>query len=147
MMRYRDGYFSIPIDDVREIVSIPRDQVYAVHRHVTIDVRGELIPLISMGGTFQWNGVPDQATALATSANGAVNVVVLNARGKTLGLSVDSLVGRADLVIKSLAENFQPVRGLSGASILGDGAVCLMLDSAALVELASERAQSDTARR
>ena len=43
-------------------------------------------------------------------------------------------------------ENFQPVRGLSGASILGDGAVCLMLDSAALVELASEKAQSTTGR-
>jgi len=145
MMRYRGEYFSIPLDDVREIVSIPRDQVYAVHRHVTIDVRGELIPLISMGGTFQWNGPRDQSAPASTS--GPVNVVVLNARGKTLGLSVDSLVGRADLVIKSLTENFQPVRGLSGASILGDGAVCLMLDSAALVELASERAQTDTSRR
>ena len=60
MMRYRSEYFSIPLDDVREIVSVPRDQVHSVHRHVAIDVRGELIPLISMGGTFEWNGAADR---------------------------------------------------------------------------------------
>jgi two-component system chemotaxis sensor kinase CheA len=145
LMRYQDDYFSIPIEDVREIVSIPRDQVHAVHRYVTIDVRGELIPLVSMGGIFTWNsstnGSAGHPTAAAV-ANGAVTVVILHSRGKTLGLSVDSLVGRSDLVIKSLSENLHPVRGLSGASILGDGAVCLMLDCAALVELASEPAKS-----
>ncbi len=141
MIRYREGYFSIPIDDVREIVSIPRDEVYSIHRHVTIDVRGELIPLISMGAAFTWNAA-GAVPADPPPANALLNVVVLNARGKTLGLSVDSLVGRADLVIKSLTENFQPIRGLSGASILGDGTVCLMIDPAALIELAVERAQS-----
>lgn len=148
LMRFRDGFFSIPIEDVREIVSIPRDQVHSVHRHVTIDVRGELIALVGMGGIFTWrNGENRQESpAAAASAQGAVNVVILHARGKTLGLSVDSLVGRADLVIKSLSENLYPVRGLSGASILGDGAVCLMLDPAALIELASERVQSGSVR-
>lgn len=144
MMRYRHDYFSIPIDDVREIVSIPRDQVYSVHHLITIDVRGELIPLVSMEGVFHWASTAvdsSESEAASGPASGAVNVVVVNTRGKTLGLSVDSLVGRADLVIKSLSENFQPVRGLSGASILGDGAVCLMLDSAAIIELASERAR------
>ncbi len=145
LIRYRNEDYSIPIDDVREIVSIPRDQVYAVHRHLTIDVRGELIPLVSMGNVFAWRNVGGKMETPA-AANGAVNVVVLHARGKTVGLSVDSLVGRADLVIKSLSENLYPVRGLSGASILGDGAVCLMLDAAALIELASERAQSSPTR-
>lgn len=143
MMRYREGYFSIPIDDVREIVSINRDQVHSIHRHVTIDVRGELIPLFSMKGVFHWAGDGTGRNPLAPSgANELINVVIIHTRGKTFGLAVDSLVGRGDLVIKSLSENFQPVRGLSGASILGDGAVCLMLDSAALLELASERPQS-----
>jgi two-component system chemotaxis sensor kinase CheA len=75
----------------------------------------------------------------------SLNVVVLQSRGKTLGLSVDSLVGRADIVVKSLSENFMPVRGLSGASILGDGSVSLMLDPADLIELASERATAGAA--
>lgn len=143
MMQYRDDFFSIPLDDVREIVSIPRDEVHSVHRHVTINVRGELIPLVSMRGIFQWSASDNAASeAIVGATTGMVNVVVIHVRGKTLGLTVDSLVGRGDLVIKSLSENFQPVRGLSGASILGDGAVCLMLDSTALLDLASERTQT-----
>ena len=124
------------------------DEVHVVHRHVTIEVRGQLIPLVSMAKIFSWQPSVDRATAsqAAVASGGSVNVVVVQSRGKTLGLSVDSLVGRGDLVIKSLSENFYPVRGLSGASILGDGAVCLMLDSAALIEMASERPQSGSVR-
>ncbi len=144
MMRYRNDFFSIPLDDVREIVSIPRVQIHSVHRHVTIDVRGELIPLVSMKGVFKWATIADSSESSVASASRTVNIVVIHSRGKTLGLAVDSLVGRADLVVKTLAENFQPVRGLSGASILGDGAVCLMLDSAALIELAADRTASAT---
>ena len=55
-------------------------------------------------------------------------MVILQSSGKTMGLRVDELLGSQDIVIKSLSENFVDIRGLSGASILGDGAVCLMLD-------------------
>lgn len=142
LVRYEDDFFSLPIEDVREIVSIPQSEVQVVHRHVTIKVRGELIPLMGMGAIFETKSAAGSSIGSNTGtspAGGTVNVVVLHARGKTLGLSVDSLVGRAHLVIKSLSENLYPVRGVSGASILGDGAVCLMLDSATLIEMASER--------
>lgn len=146
MVRYGADCFSIPIDDVREIVSVPRSQVHRINRYETIDVRGDLIPLISMRGVFQWtwSGTAESAKS-PTCSSDAVNVVVIQARGRTLGLAVDSLVGRADLVVKSLSENYQPVRGLSGASILGDGAVCLMLDSSTLIELASDRVTTGAA--
>lgn len=139
LIRHQDGHFSIPIDDVREIVSVSPDKIHAVHRHLTIDVRGELISLATMEHLFDWNRPnPRQAAEGGQSRN--VNVVLLTARGKTMGLCVDALVGRADIVIKSLSENFVAIRGLSGASIMGDGSVCLMLDCASLIELASERA-------
>lgn len=140
LIRFRDGYFSLPIDDVREIVSVPQDKVYAVHRHQTIDVRGELIPLFTMDDLFEWNPpYSSHDENRRTAPQRSLNVVILHSRGKTLGLCVDTLVGRADIVIKSLSENFVQIRGLSGASIMGDGAVCLMLDSMILFELASER--------
>lgn len=139
LIRHQNGHFSIPIDDVREIVSVSPDKVHAVHRHLTIDVRGELISLATMENLFDWNR-PNPMSAIETAANRNVNVVLLTARGKTMGLCVDALVGRADIVIKSLSENFTAIRGLSGASIMGDGSVCLMLDCASLIELASERA-------
>ncbi|MBM4075178.1 MAG: hypothetical protein FJ267_06000 [Planctomycetes bacterium] len=99
-----------------------------------------MVPLVSMNGVFLWSHRHNRTShseKLEGISNGMVNVIVLHGRGKTLGLSVDSLVGRGDMVIKSLSENFVAVRGLSGASILGDGSVCLMLDSSALIELAS----------
>ncbi len=146
LVRFRDSCFSIPIDDVREIVSVPRNQVHLVHRFSTIDVRGELVPLMDMAGIFAWNEQGnDQVDESAGGERNALNVVILQSRNKTLGLSVDSLVGRADVVIKSLSENFTPVRGLSGASILGDGSVSLMLDTTALIELATERTSVRTA--
>ena len=147
LIRDRDGHFSIPIDDVREIVSVAPDKIHAVHRHLTIDVRGELISLATMENVFDWNRSNPATAADPVSSTRNVNVVLLNARGKTLGLCVDALVGRADIVIKSLSENFIPIRGLSGASIMGDGTVCLMLDCSSLIELASERIVSRTGSR
>jgi two-component system chemotaxis sensor kinase CheA len=140
IIRFRDDHFSIPIDDVREIVSVKSDQIYNVHRHTTIEVRGELIPLVRMDNIFEWNQVYDIPTPKQSTR--IFNVVLLHSRGTTLGLCVDALVGRADIVIKSLTENFVAIRGISGASVMGNGAVCLMLDCMALVEIASNHNRS-----
>ena len=147
LIRNRDGHFSIPIDDVREIVSISPDEIHAVHRHLTIDVRGELISLVTMENIFDWTASAEPRLTDGSTTNRNINVVLLYSRGRTLGLCVDALVGRADIVIKSLSENFVAIRGLSGASIMGDGTVCLMLDCASLIELASERAVAHGASR
>ncbi len=139
LVKFGHDHFSIPIDDVREIVSISREQVHTVQNKRLIEVRGELIPLVGMGSIFEWNGNDSQSAPGSRQHSHSetpdqLNIVVLHSRGRKLGLSVDSLVGRADLVIKSLAENFTQIQGLSGASILGDGTVCLMLDAASLVD-------------
>jgi two-component system chemotaxis sensor kinase CheA len=137
LFRCGTGYFAVPIDDVREIVSVLPQQIHAIHRHQAIEVRGALVPLYRLDGIFRWHGSgPGFAASAADSTdNRRQEVLILQARGKTLGLSVDSLIGRSNLVIKSLSDNYIPVRGLSGAGILGDGTVCLMLDSPAIVDL------------
>jgi two-component system chemotaxis sensor kinase CheA len=56
-----------------------------------------------------------------------------------MALRVDEMIGSQEIVIKSLAENFVQIRGLSGASILGDGTVCLMLDVSTAMDLAVAR--------
>ncbi|MFM8476200.1 MAG: chemotaxis protein CheW [Planctomycetaceae bacterium] len=139
LFRCGTGYFAVPIDDVREIVSVLPRQIHAIHRHQAIEVRGALVPLYRLDGIFRWHGSgPGVAATDADSTdNRRQEVLILQARGKTLGLSVDSLIGRSNLVIKSLSDNYIPVRGLSGAGILGDGTVCLMLDSPAIADLTS----------
>jgi two-component system chemotaxis sensor kinase CheA len=154
LVRIHGVVFSIPIDDVREIVSLYPCDMVTVRGKQTFDVRGEFMPLVSLDNVFRWNRQdPCNSDSLASEGAPAsedwVAVIVLQAMGKTLGLRVDELMGSQDIVIKSLAENFRDIRGLSGASILGDGTVCLMLDAGQLIEMATSAPQSDnrTARR
>ncbi|SFH74594.1 chemotaxis protein CheA [Planctomicrobium piriforme] len=152
MIRFHEGIYSIPLDDVREIVFMPWDRIHTVHHRQTIEVRGQFIPLARMDTIFTWNDLSatSQATGptatLAAETNSApthgVNVVILQSSGRTLGLCVDELLGGANIVIKSLTENFKNIFGLSGASVKGDGTVCLMLDTAAIFELAARQTKA-----
>ena len=62
-------------------------------------------------------------------------LVVVEAEGRKVGLMVDELLGQQQVVIKSLDSNFRSVPGISGATILGDGMVSLILDTSGLVQM------------
>jgi two-component system chemotaxis sensor kinase CheA len=134
LVRVHDVIFAIPIDDVREIVSVHPPDIVTIQGKQTFDVRGEFIPLVQIDDVFAWR---ELASSLDRGAadDGRVDVVILHAGSKTLGLRVAELLGSQDIVVKSLAENLAHVRGLSGASILGDGTVCLMLDVGAVLDM------------
>jgi two-component system chemotaxis sensor kinase CheA len=72
-------------------------------------------------------------------------VVVLQATGRPIGLRVDELLGGQDVVIKSLSDNFIKIRGLSGASILGDGSVSLMLDVGTFIDMVTRPLRTNEA--
>ncbi|MCY2964665.1 MAG: chemotaxis protein CheW, partial [Planctomycetota bacterium] len=136
LFRLRHGMFAVPIDGVREIVSVPLAEIVTIHGRHTFEVRGEFIPLVDIDDVFDWHEATTNHTVPASRDAKRVNVVILQATNETIGLRVDELHGGQDIVIKSLAENFVHIRGLSGASILGDGSVCLLLDVAAAIDLA-----------
>ena len=119
-----------------------RNDVITVQGTQTIDVRDEFIPLVSIDELFDWHGIDyghhGIDTRDANPSNQTGEVVILQASGKNIGLRVDELLGSQDLVIKSLSDNFIHLRGLSGASILGDGSVCLMLDVGTVVQMAAQ---------
>lgn len=140
LFRVRHGIFAVPIDAVREIVSVPVNEIFSIHGRHTCEVRGEFIPLVDIDDVFDWPGSgTGQRVARASGDVKEVNVVILAAMSETIGLRVEELQGGQDIVIKSLVENFMHIRGLSGASILGDGTVCLLLDVVAAIELAISR--------
>ncbi len=132
----------MPIDDVREIVSVKQENVITVQGTPMIDVRDEFIPLVSINHLFDWHGIDYGHHRIDTwdvdLGNQTGEVVILRASGKTIGLRVDELLGSQDLVIKSISDNFIHLRGLSGASILGDGSVCLMLDVGTVFQMAAQ---------
>ena len=140
LFRLKHGVFAAPIENVREIVSVRDCEIISVHGKNSIEVRGEFIPLVNIDDVFDWhdydycggteNDVFDPADA---------NIIILSTISRTMGLYVHELKGCQDLVVKSLDENFTHIRGLSGASILGDGSVCLLLDVVSCIDLAHER--------
>jgi two-component system chemotaxis sensor kinase CheA len=64
-------------------------------------------------------------------------LVIVGEGDRQVGLVVDRVLGEEDVVIKSIADNYRNVGGVSGASILGDGRISLILDPPALIEMAS----------
>ncbi len=117
--------FAIPLASVTETMRVPVSEISSVNREKVIQHRGRVLPLVYLG------------TALGSHRNGVdlerAYVVVVGAEGDQVGIIVESLIGEQQVVIKSLGNYIGDVRGLSGATILGDGRVALILDVLALV--------------
>jgi two-component system chemotaxis sensor kinase CheA len=93
-----------------------------------IQVRDEYLPVIALHEVFR---IPGAITALDQGI-----LVVLESDGVKAALFVDAMVGQQQVVIKSLESNYRKVSGISGATIMGDGHVALILDVSALVGMA-----------
>ena len=98
----------------------------------TFRMRGEYLPIIRLGDVF---GAETRAQRLEEGL-----IVVVEGDGRRVGLFVDELLGQQQVVIKSLEANYRKVDGLSGATILGDGSVALILDVPSLVRVANQQA-------
>jgi two-component system chemotaxis sensor kinase CheA len=130
LFRVGEGVFGVPIENVREIVSASGLNTVATGGRTLADIRGEMLPLVSTHDLFHWS---------SSIGNGQADaVIVLQSGHRLLGLRADTLLGGQDVVIKPLDENFLHVRGLGGASVLGDGSVCLLLDTASCIDLAQQ---------
>jgi len=90
-----------------------------------IKVRGEYLPLIPL---YQMFGIEPRFTDASEGI-----VVILESDGRKAALFIDELVGQQQVVVKNLESNYRKVAGISGATILGDGGVSLIIDVAALL--------------
>jgi two-component system chemotaxis sensor kinase CheA len=128
--------FVIPTLSVRESFRPQEAHVTTVHgRGELVDVRGRLVPLLRLGDHLGVRaGIRDPHRGI---------VVVVEAGHERRGLLVDELLGKQEVVIKSLGETFASQKVFAGAAILGDGRVGLILDATALVRL--QRRNTETA--
>ena len=131
--------FATPIESVLEIVCIEPCELRTVHGMLTARVRNRTISVVELKDLFQWNRA---STNSFTRDPNSTTLVIIGSEGREIGLAVDELLGEEDIVIKSMAENYQNIHGLSGASILGDGSVSLILDPTALIELAARQSNA-----
>ncbi len=121
--------FAFPVESVVEIVACNAEDIQSIYGAPAAQIRGRTVPVVRLGELFD-------ETRVAQPPEERLTLVVLGADGREIGVPVTNLVGEQDVVIKSLADNYRHIRGVSGASILGDGRVSLILDAAALVDIA-----------
>ena len=150
LVRIYDEIYAISLDHIDEIVEIRASQIYRVQGRPTIEIRKKMIALVALDDVFRWGGkAHPNARSRATSTNGGrdpadtaaeKHIVVIVQNGETtMGLLVHELIGMQEVVLKSLEKNFQSIPGLSGASILGDGRVSLILDLDAVIDMVARR--------
>mgnify|MGYP005840408423 CR=1 FL=1 len=124
-----DAVYTIPLVFVTETTRLDTDQIRTVRTREAIQFRGQVLPLLRLRDLFSIspNGRGDVERAY---------VVVIKHAGRQVGLVVDRLIGEQEVVIKSLGRLMGDVKGISGAAILGDGRVGLIIDASALVQVA-----------
>jgi len=123
-----DSVYVIPLNLIVETLQPRAEDIKTVTGEGRmVHVRGEYLPIIALHSLF------NHATDITDPTQGVL--VLLESDGKKSALFVDRLVGQQQVVIKSLETNFKKVLGVSGATIMGDGSVALILDVAALIQM------------
>ena len=123
LVRIGEEHFVLPLAAVEECVELSeKDITDARGRHV-INVRGEIVPFVRIRERFEILGERPKIE----------QIVISDVNGKRVGFVVDAVVGQHQTVIKSLGSDFQHSDEFSGATILGDGTVALLLDLGRMV--------------
>ncbi len=125
MVKLGDEKYAIALGSIETIEDVPVSDIKYVHAKEVINLRGSVIPLIRLRDTLD---VPGEAEETDT-----IIVVIVRKGDKLAGLVVDSLIGQMEIVIKSLGKYININRMISGATILGDGSVALIIDANTLV--------------
>ncbi|MGH8200071.1 MAG: chemotaxis protein CheA [Steroidobacteraceae bacterium] len=124
--------YIVPLISIVESMQLKSSGVTRLSGHSEVlSFRGDYLPIIRLHDLF---GVEPRSRALHEGL-----VVVAEGDGRRVGLFVDDLLGQQQVVIKSLEANYGHIEGVSGATILGDGSVALILDVPGLIRAASMR--------
>ena len=136
LVRIGEAHFILPLSFVDECVELSRQQVADAHGRNLVAIRGELVPYIPLRRRFGIPGEPPEIEQIVTT----------RIDGGRIGLVVDQVIGEHQTVIKPLGRMYRGVDEMSGATILGDGRVALIIDIANLVRSAEEAGESESSR-
>ncbi|MGE6227199.1 chemotaxis protein CheW [Paenibacillus chitinolyticus] len=119
--------YAIPLSSIVETALIQQSQIRSVQGNRMIDFRGSMIPLVSLSSVLD---IPDYSEADEIETE----VVVVRKGEKMAALMVEEFIGQQEIVLKTLGKYFTKLFAISGATILGDGQVALILDTNELIK-------------
>jgi two-component system chemotaxis sensor kinase CheA len=124
LVRVGEELYAIPLDSVLESQRIEIADIRTIQSSEVVVLRGTVVPLIRAAEFFGIDAPRDPEKAM---------VVIVNVQGRQIGIVVDAFQGEQEIVIKPLSDVVGRIPGISGATILGSGAISLILDVHALV--------------
>ena len=135
-----NNLYVIPLNLILETMQPKPEELKTVTGEgALVQVHGEYIPIIALHSLF------NMPTEVTNPCDGIL--VLIEAQGKKAALFVDALVGQQQVVIKSIETNFRKVLGVSGATIMGDGSVALIIDVPAIIKLGQKTNLSSISRK
>ncbi|MGE8204061.1 chemotaxis protein CheW [Heyndrickxia sp. NPDC080065] len=118
--------YAVPLSSIIETAIIKQSDILNAHNQKVIDFRGNIVPLVNLKEVFHVPDIEDE--------NEYLSVVIVRKGNKVAALVVDSFIGQQEIVLKSLGNYLTNVFAISGATILGDGQVALIVDCNALIK-------------
>lgn len=118
--------YAVPLSSIIETAIIKRDEIMSAHNQKVIDFRGRVVPLVDLTEFF---AVPKEL-----ADDDYCSIVIVRKGEKMAALVVNSFIGQQEIVLKSLGNYLTDVFAISGATILGNGQVALIIDCNALIK-------------
>jgi two-component system chemotaxis sensor kinase CheA len=126
MVKLESEIYAIPLANIVETIDIEKKDIKVVQGENVVLLRGEIVPILNLSKLLD---VETEKPEIEDNNT----VVVVKVGNKKIGLVVDVLIGQQEIVIKSLGKLFTGTKGITGATVLGNGEVALILDVLTLV--------------
>lgn len=126
----QEEFYAIPLASVKETVRVPVEDIYTIEGKNVLRLRDEVLSLVRLSDLFGIKQVFESGDQ--------TYVVVINVAESKLGIIVDRLIGQEEIVIKSLGNYLQNIRGIAGGTIRGDGKVTLIVDVGMIMDMTKE---------
>lgn len=124
LVKIEDDHYILPLSSVEECVELTTNDIKNAHGRHIINIRGGITPYVSLREKFE----------LTSERPDIEQVVISDVNGNRVGFVVDEVFGQHQTVLKSLGVFYKNVKGVSGATIMGDGTVALILDIQRIIE-------------
>jgi two-component system chemotaxis sensor kinase CheA len=135
MVSIRRETYIIPLASVVETLGIESESILNVLRKEVMNLRGEIIPLLRLDSVL--------GLSVHSGSQDKCYVIVVRGDSKRVGIVVDGLMDQQEFVIKPVARHIGDIKGIAGATILGDGQVALILDIPVLIKIAEKSGKTD----
>ncbi|MCP3175669.1 chemotaxis protein CheA [Desulfuromonas sp. KJ2020] len=133
LVRLGDSHFVLPLDAIEECIELTAETRGQANGRSLANVRGQLVPYIDLRRRFAMTG----------ERPAVEQIVITRVNQQQIGFVVDHVIGEHQTVIKSLGRFYRGIEGVSGATILGDGSVALILDLASLLKAVEQEKQQE----